>query len=616
MTGHASGAPSSIRGPRLDPADRRGTIGRAETAAIAAPAGRACLALPGACLVFGGFTLLVVGARSVPPTSYAAAWSVAHLAGDVTGVALLVAAAITTVVRPRGSVAPLTAAIGVAWWASEWVGWEDGPPAARSVAMVVAPLLVPLVVHLLLAYPAGRVGGAPARVLLALGYGATCLASGGLALFRDPFLDQHCWANCSDNVFLLRSELDLARLLERSWLVAAAVVGVLGAVAGAWRLARATPVGRRSMWLVVVPGSLAALAMAAYAALLLADPAEDATATSFRAAFLVRAGTLLAMAIGVMAGGWRVLRMERAVTRLADELGTAPPPGSLAPALARSLGDDGLAVAYWLPSSGRYVDSSGQEVNPRPARGQTSTAIVRGDQTVAVVLHDAALTPGGEIGAAARLAIDNERLRGEVLAQLRDLRASQARIVATADTTRRHLERDLHDGAQQRLLAASYELRLARSAAAAAGDVALADTLTAASEQVQGAIAELRELAHGIFPAILTEAGLEAAVRSLADRAPTSVELEEVVTRRYRPGVETAAYLVVGAAVEAARRGSATFAAVRIVEDDAHLIVEVHSDPEQPATDVGIDVGDRVGALGGRLVVGSGSIRAEIPCAS
>jgi signal transduction histidine kinase len=615
MTGPASGAPASVGRPRLDPADR-GTIGRVEMAAIAALAGRARLALPGACLVFGGFTLLAVSAGAVPPTSYAAAWSVARLVTDVTGAALLAAAAITTVVRPRGLVGPLTAAIGVAWWAWEWVGWEDGPPTARSVAMVVAPLLVPFVVHLVLAYPAGRVGGSRARVFLALGYGAACLTSAGLALFRDPFLDQHCWANCSDNVFLLRSDLDLARLLERSSLWVAAVVGVLGATAGAWRLARATPVARGSMWFVVGPGSLAAVASAGYAVLLLADPGEDPTATSFRAVFLVRAGTLLALAIGVTAGVWRVVRTERAVTRLADELGTAPAPGSFGPALARSLGDDGLAVAYWLPSSGRYVDASGQEVDPRPAPGQTSTAIVRGDQTVAVVLHDAALTPGNEIGPAARLAVDNERLRAEVLAQLRDLRASQARIVATADTTRRHLERDLHDGAQQRLLAASYELRLARSAAAAAGDVALADTLTAASEQSQYAITELRTLAHGIFPAILTESGLEPAVRSLADRAPLPVEVDDVVIRRYGPVVETAAYLVVGAAVEAARRGSATFAAVHIVEDDGHLVIDVYIDPEGPVTEVGVEVGDRVGALGGRLAVGAGSVRAEIPCAS
>ena len=132
------------------------------------------------------------------------------------------------------------------------------------------------------------------------------------------------------------------------------------------------------------------------------------------------------------------------------------------------------------------------------------------------------LAPQDEIGAAARLAVDNERLRAEVLARVADLRASRARIVATADGTRQRLERDLHDGAQQQLLAASFELRQACSSAAASGDAELAARLTDASEQAQQALTELRDLAHGIYPAILTEAGLEPAVRSLAERASTA----------------------------------------------------------------------------------------------
>ena len=590
-------------------------IGSVASAAIAAPVDRVRLALPVACVLFGGFTLLVVGSQSEPPTSYAATSAAAHIVNDLTGVALLAVATIGAVFRPRGSIAPLAAAIGVAWLAADWVGWDDGWPVARSVAMVVAPLLLPLVAHLVLAYPAGRVDGRLARAFLVLGYGTAAVVSVGLALFRDPFLDLYCWSNCTENVFLLRSELDLWRPLDRFWLVGAAVIGVLAAAAGGWRLARATPVARRSMWFVVSPASAAALAIGAYAMLLVADRAEDPTVPSFRAVFFVRATALLATAIGVMWGVWRVQRTERAITRLADELGTTPPPGSLGPALARSLGDDGLAVAYWLSSSGRYVDASGQEVDPRPAPGQVATTIVRDGQPVAVVLHDVAVAPAAELGAAARLAVDNERLRAEVLAQLGDLRASQARIVATADAARRQLERDLHDGAQQRLLAASYEMRLAGSAAIAAGDTALADTVAAASEQAEEAITDLRELAHGIFPAILTEAGLEPAVRSLADGAALPVELDDVVTRRYPPAVETAAYLVVAAAIDAANQASATYVAARILEHQGHLVVEVRTDPEEQAPDVSIDIADRVGALVGRLVVDPGSIKAEIPCA-
>ena len=584
-------------------------------AAIAAPVDRARVALPVACVLFGGFTVLVVGSQSVPPTSYAATSAAAHIATDVIAVALLAVAAVGAIVRPRGSIAPLTAAIGVAWLAPDWIGWEDGPPAARSVAMVVAPLLLPLLAHLVLAYPAGRVDGRLARAFLVLGYGTAAAVSVGLALFRDPFLDLYCWANCTDNVFLLRSELDLWRPLDRFWLRAEVLIGVVAAAAGVWRLARATPVARRSMWFVVLPAGAAALAMAAYAMLLMADRAEDPTAISFRAVFFVRAGALLATAIGVMWGVWRVQRTERGITRLADQLGATPPPGSLGPALARSLGDDGLAVAYWLPSSGRYVDASGLEVDPQPGPGQASTTIVRDGQPVAIVIHDDAVAPAAEFGAATRLAVDNERLRAEVLAQLGDLRASQARIVTTADTARRRLERDLHDGAQQRLLAASYELRLARSAATAAGETALADAVAEASKQAQEAITDLRDLAHGIFPAILTEAGLEPALRSMADRAMLPVELDEVVSRRYPAAVETAAYILVAAAIDTANQASATFVAASVVEADGQLVVEVRTGSEDRALDVGVDIADRVGALGGRIVVDHGSVKAEIPCA-
>jgi signal transduction histidine kinase len=584
------------------------------TAAIEAPVKRVGLVVPAVCVLFGGVTLLVVGSRAVPPTSYAASSTTAHIANDLTGAALLAAAAVTALVRPRGSIAALTAAIGVAWLAPDWIGWVDGPPAARSVAMVVAPLLVPLVAHLTLAYPAGRLDGRLARVFVVGAYALTMTVSVGLALFRDPFLDLHCWANCTDNVFLVRSELDLSRSLDGFWLRAVASIGVLAASVGGWRLLRATRVARRSMWFVVVPAAAAALTMTGYAVRLVSDRAEDPADGSFRVLFLVRAGTLLATAFGVMWGVWRIRRAERAITLLADELGATPPPGSVGPALARSLGDDGLSVAYWLPSLRRHVDASGQVVDPKPAPGQTSTAIVRDGQPVAIVLHDRALTPAADIGAAARLAVDNERRRAEIYAQLIDLRAARARVVVTADTTRRRLERDLHDGAQQRLLAASYELRLACSAATAAGDPALAASLTAACEKVQHALSELRELAHGIYPAILTEGGIDPAVRSVATQAPLPVEIGELVTERYPPAVEAAAYHVVVAAIDTAAGCPATYAAVRVTELDDHLVVEIRTD--EPDRTLDVDLADRVGALGGRLTVESGTTRAEIPCAS
>ena len=177
-------------------------------------------------------------------------------------------------------------------------------------------------------------------------------------------------------------------------------------------------------------------------------------------------------ALGVLWGALRAVRTNQSVSRLAASLDVAPAPGTLGVTLARWFGDPRLTVAYWSDSTQSYVDPSGHAVDPVPARSQVATPIVRRDAPVAVIVHDRSLLAehdlAAELGAAARLVVDNERYRADILAQLADLRASQARIVATADGTRRQLERDLHDGAQQRLLAVLYELR--RAAAHADGD--------------------------------------------------------------------------------------------------------------------------------------------------
>src|SRR5207249_4199437 len=221
-------------------------------------------------------------------------------------------------------------------------------------------------------------------------------------------------------------------------------------------------------------------------------------------------------------------------------------------------------------------DGRGQRAEaPVPGHGRTVTPIVRAGRPVAIVVHDSALLEGPalerEIGSAARLAVDNERLQAEVLAQLDDLRASRARIVETGDAERRRLERDLHDGAQQRILALSYDLRLARAAVEADGDRELATVLASAGDEAQAVLGELRELAHGIYPAILAEAGLAPALATLADQAPLPVELGEMPPERYSTPVETAAYLTVTEAIANAVGREATFVFVDVVREEAEL---------------------------------------------
>ena len=189
-----------------------------------------------------------------------------------------------------------------------------------------------------------------------------------------------------------------------------------------------------------------------------------------------------------------------------------------------------------------------------------------------------------EIGSAARLAVDNERLQAELLARLHDLQASRTRIVETGDGVRRLLERNLHDGAQQRLLALAYDLRVARSAAQAAGEDELAVALEGAQDEAQAALEELRELAHGIFPAILTEAGLGPALWGLVDQAPFPVELTEPGGERYSPAVETAAYVVADDAIADASRRDATHALVRVERSGTNLVVEIEDDGSEADT--------------------------------
>ena len=174
------------------------------------------------------------------------------------------------------------------------------------------------------------------------------------------------------------------------------------------------------------------------------------------------------------------------------------------------------------------------------------------------MIHDRALSEARElereIGPATRLAVDNERLRATVLAQLEDLRSSRARIVEAGDSARRRIERDLHDGAQQRLLTLSYELRLARTAADGDGDAELATVLASTADKVRAALGELRDLAHGIYPAILTEAGLGRA-RDAHRRGAAAGRDRGVDEERYRADIERAMYVTVEEAVaDAARR--------------------------------------------------------------
>jgi signal transduction histidine kinase len=581
----------------------------------ACPANLARLAAAAVALVYG---LGALAAARGPGelTTYAGQSDLAAALAVLAGLALVAAGLVTSFARPAGPIGDLAMLAGFVWFAPFWAGWKGGPPLVLSLGTLTAGFAFPLLLHLVLAYPTGRLGSRGARALVAAVYLEAVLSALGRALFRDPFFDPNCWDNCTDNVFLVRSLPRVARAIQDVdvWLTAAAAA-VLVAVC-IWRLAAASAPARRPLWPVLSAGVVLAAATVTHSVGLIRTPLEDPSDRAFLSTFVAGCAAVIVLAFGLVWAVFDARLQRRSVARIVAGLGEAPSPGSLESALGRAIGDPELRIAYWLPDSRRYVDGGGGPVDePTAAPGRAVTALVRDSRQVALVRHAAAVSElEREIGASVRLALENERLQAEVLAQLRDLRLSRTRIVETGDAERRRLERDLHDGAQQRLLAVSYDLRVARAAAEAEGDLEIASLLAEATDDAQAAFGELRELAHGIHPAILTEAGLGPALATLADGAPLAVDITETAEGRYAAPVETAAYLVVAEAIDDAARRGARYTAVRAQRHGERLVVEVEDDGSERSSAM-THLADRVGAIGGHLHVEATRLRAEIPCA-
>jgi signal transduction histidine kinase len=367
---------------------------------------------------------------------------------------------------------------------------------------------------------------------------------------------------------------------------------------------------------IALPAIVFAAAVGAHAIALSLMPLEDPANPAFQLIFDVQSAAVILLAVGLAGDTVMTMVHRRGVARIVANLGETPAPGSLESALARALGDPELRVAYWLPDVRRYVDAQGRPVaEPAAAPGRLVTVLMQQDRRVAMVSHAASLPElEREFGAAVRLGLENERLQAEILFQLGEVRASRARIVQAGDAERRQLERNLHDGAQQRILALSYDIRLAHASAAADADDRTRLLLEHALAEVQAGLGELRELAHGIYPAILSEAGLGPALATLADSASIPVELDDdAVQGRYPEVIETAAYLMVAEAIEDAAGRGAGYAAVTAAYRDGRLTVTVEDDGQARSASL-TEIADRARALGGILTVEPTRLGVEIPC--
>jgi signal transduction histidine kinase len=297
--------------------------------------------------------------------------------------------------------------------------------------------------------------------------------------------------------------------------------------------------------------------------------------------------------------------------------------------LARTFGDPSLEIAYWLPAEQRYVDAAGETVALSASDETRSvTLLTHGNDPVAALLHDPSLFEDAlfldAVGAATQLALENARLQAELRAQLAEVHNSRARILAAGDEERRRLERDLHDGAQQRLLTTRLALQLVRDRATSR-DTELEALIHEADTEVQSALEEIRALARGLHPAILTENGLGPALAALGRRSPIPVEITGLPAERLPVAVETAVYFLAAEAItNAAKHAVASRVRVDVQRRGGRAIVVVDDDGVggADATAGGGLSGlhDRIEALGGNLALTSyrdagTELRAEIPCA-
>ena len=484
-----------------------------------------------------------------------------------------------------------------------------------------------MVGHVVLAYPSGRVRDRWKRWLVRTGYASVLVFPLLVLLFYDGKVQLHQFDPSKRQSFLLVNGNDSLALKLQEAFVALfyGLLATLFIVLIVRRLLLATPRGRR----VLAPLVLAAVAVAMRSVFeSVFTFAKRPPAIVYDDLFWWQVIAFIALPAVLVDGLVRARLAHASVGDLILEL-EGTPPHRLGAALSRALKDRTLEIAFWLPDRRQYVDAAGRSV-ALPADGRRAVTKLDNDgEPVAALIHDRSLLDDPTLietaAAAARISLENARLQAETRAQLVQVQESRSRLVTAADEERRRIERDIHDGAQQRLVALGLQLRSAQRRLGTSTDPEVERLLEDTVAELKVAVDELRELARGVHPAILTEDGLGAALESLAARTPFPVELE-TFRDRLPERVEATAYFVASEALaNIAKHAQASRASVTarrrngiveiVVEDNGIGGARV----EQGSGLRGL--ADRVEALGGRLTIDSPSgggtrIVGEIPCAS
>jgi signal transduction histidine kinase len=482
-------------------------------------------------------------------------------------------------------------------------------PAAEVLLDFISPLWAVVLIHLLLAFPGGRLVSRLDRVVVRSFYAVVPLAAVLAVVAGYPVLGR-----ISQPVF------DIEVPAAGSIYLACLVIGS-ALVIRRWFLGGHAR--RRSMspvfWPMVPITVFFVLATAA-----VLGGSVTVLATVFPL-------LLVALPVGCLIGLLRSGLDMSSVGDLVVKLSGGLAPEQLQPALAHALHDPSLEVAYWLPAQEWFADLEGRRIE-LPTGDSERAVSVLGDPAspVAALIFDSSLVDEGQLvdtaAAALHLALQNARLQVQLRAQLEEVRQSRARLVEAADNERQRVERDLHDGAQQQLVTLLLSLQDTKTEAIRRSDHETATLIDANIAELKEALGELRELARGIHPTILTQAGLVPAIRSLTERCPIPVDVTgELGDARLAPPLEAALYFVVSEAItNAVKYSKGRRMCVSFGRHSGFAVVEV-SDDGVGGADVSVGSGlrgltDRVAAVGGRLIIksdhtgGGTTIHAEVPC--
>lgn len=571
-------------------------------------------------------------AAALPPAVRGDPLPVMSLAYELgVGVLFVLAGLLGWARRPDSSIGGLLTVAGLAWLMARVLLWAGTNAAVFSLGLVLVLAPIAFVAHLAVAFPSGRLALRLERLIVVGSY--------VVILAGVPFLDFSDCQECPRNLLAIDGAGGFGRLLHVTVMVSTLVVIAAFSVVLVFHWRQGTRARRR----VLAPVLPTALLYAAVSAAQLMAELGAPLGLGREWAWVERV-TIAAIPVAFLAGLLRSHLARSGVGQLVVELGERTPGDQLSTAVARALGDPTVEIAYWSPERSNYRDGQDRAlVLPTDDGSRAVTVIERAGQRIGALVHDVALRDEpalvDAVCAAAGLAIENERLHHEVLARLEDVRASRTRILEAADAERHRIERNIHDGAQQRLVTVMLALTMARNrlanepAALRASeretvgpglDPCIDSLLAEAADDLAGALKELRELARGIHPPILIEEGLAAALESLAERSPVPVEVSAPALNRLSPPVEAAAYYVVSESLaNVAKYARASAVQVNVCAYEEGLRIEVIDDGVGGATlrgGSGLEgLADRVAALDGRIVVesipGQGTrITAELPC--